>query len=74
MIGTTEILIIAGVLVLLFGATAIPKLARSIGKARAEFEKGVKEGKESKEGEESKEGQEAGPEGPGAEKEENTGK
>ena len=68
MIGTTEILIIVGVLVLLFGATAIPKLARSIGKARAEFEKGVKEGKESKEG------QEAGPEGPGAEKEENAGK
>ncbi|MBN1834394.1 MAG: twin-arginine translocase TatA/TatE family subunit [Spirochaetales bacterium] len=46
MIGTTEILIIVGVVVLLFGATAIPKLARSIGKARAEFEKGVKEGKE----------------------------
>jgi len=48
MIGTTEILIIVGVVVLLFGATAIPKLARSIGKARAEFEKGVKEGKEGK--------------------------
>lgn len=45
MIGTTELLIIVGVVVLLFGATAIPKLARSIGKARAEFEKGAKEGK-----------------------------
>jgi len=43
MIGTTEILIIAGVVVLLFGATAIPKVARSIGKAKAEFEKGVRE-------------------------------
>ena len=45
MIGSTELLIIAGVVLLLFGASAIPKLARSIGKARAEFEKGIKEGK-----------------------------
>lgn len=44
MIGTTELLIIVGVIVLLFGATAIPRLARSLGKARAEFEKGVREG------------------------------
>jgi sec-independent protein translocase protein TatA len=44
MIGTTELLIIVGVVVLLFGATAIPRLARSLGKARAEFEKGVREG------------------------------
>jgi len=44
MIGTTELLIIVGVVVLLFGATAIPRLARSIGRARSEFEKGAKEG------------------------------
>ena len=50
MIGTTEILVIVGVLVLLFGATAIPKLARSIGKARAEFDQGLTEGKEGREG------------------------
>ena len=43
MLGTTEIVIICGVVVLLFGAGAIPKLARSIGKARKEFEKGLKE-------------------------------
>ena len=53
MIGTTELLIILGVVVLLFGATAIPKLARSIGKARAEFDKGVKEGEEKAEKEKS---------------------
>jgi sec-independent protein translocase protein TatA len=39
-----EILIIGGVVLLLFGASAIPKLARSIGKAKKEFEKGMKEG------------------------------
>ncbi len=44
MIGTTEILIICGVVVLLFGSTAIPKLARSIGRARKEFEEGMKDG------------------------------
>ncbi len=44
MIGSTEIIVIVGIAVLLFGATAIPKLARSIGKARSEFEKGIKEG------------------------------
>lgn len=42
-IGTTEVLIICGVIVLLFGAGAIPKLARSLGKAKNEFEKGLKE-------------------------------
>ena len=44
MIGTTEIIIVLGVVVLIFGASAIPKLARSLGKARAEFEKGIEEG------------------------------
>jgi sec-independent protein translocase protein TatA len=44
MIGQTEILIISGVIILLFGATALPKLARSLGKAKKEFQKGLKEG------------------------------
>ena len=43
MIGTTEVLIVAGVVMVLFGSAAIPKFVRSIGKARAEFEKGAKE-------------------------------
>ena len=47
MLGTTEIIVICGVVVLLFGAGAIPKLARSIGKARKEFEKGLKEEQDS---------------------------
>ena len=44
MFGTTEIIVICGVILLLFGASAIPKFARSIGKARKEFEKGLNEG------------------------------
>ena len=46
MIGQTEILIIGGVIILLFGATAVPRLARSLGKAKKEFQKGLKEGSE----------------------------
>lgn len=45
MLGTTEIIIIGGVVVLLFGATAIPKLFRSVGKAKLEFQKGIKDAK-----------------------------
>ncbi|MGB0653694.1 MAG: twin-arginine translocase TatA/TatE family subunit [Thermoplasmatota archaeon] len=37
-IGNTEIMLIIGALVLLFGASAIPKLARSIGRAKGEFQ------------------------------------
>ena len=45
-LGTTEIIIIAVVVLILFGAAAIPRFAKSLGQAKAEFEKGVKEGKE----------------------------
>ncbi len=44
MIGTVEILIICAVVLVLFGAAAIPKFARSLGRARKEFEEGLKEG------------------------------
>ena len=43
MLGTSEILIISLVVLVLFGASAIPKFFRSMGKAKSEFEKGVKE-------------------------------
>lgn len=46
MIGTNELLIIALVILVLFGASAIPKFARSLGQAKKEFDKGVKEGYE----------------------------
>lgn len=43
MVGHTEIIIIAGVVLVLFGSTAIPKFFRALGKARKEFEKGTDE-------------------------------
>jgi sec-independent protein translocase protein TatA len=50
MIGSTEIIVIAAVILVLFGASAIPRFMRSLGKAKSEFEKGIKEGmKESEE-------------------------
>jgi sec-independent protein translocase protein TatA len=48
MIGTTEIIVIAVIILVLFGASAIPKFARSIGEAKKEFSKAAKE--EEKEG------------------------
>ena len=41
--GMTEILIIVVAIVILFGATKIPELARSLGKATGEFRKGKQE-------------------------------
>lgn len=41
MLGHPEILIVGVIVLVLFGASAIPKFARSIGRAKAEFEKGV---------------------------------
>lgn len=41
--GTTEMLIIAGVIVLLFGASKLPKLGGAIGESIKNFKKGVKE-------------------------------
>ncbi|MDR0554255.1 MAG: twin-arginine translocase TatA/TatE family subunit [Treponema sp.] len=46
MIGHTELLIIVLVILVLFGAAAIPKFARSLGQAKKEFTKAMKEGEE----------------------------
>ena len=46
MIGATEILIIGGVVFVLFGATAIPKFAKSLGQAKKEFQEGLKDRKD----------------------------
>ncbi|MER3453458.1 MAG: twin-arginine translocase TatA/TatE family subunit [Acidimicrobiia bacterium] len=43
-IGAPELLIILVVVLLLFGSTRLPKLARSLGQASREFKEGVKEG------------------------------
>ena len=41
-IGAPELLIILAVLLLLFGGAKLPKLARSLGEAKNEFERGTK--------------------------------
>ena len=43
-IGPLEIVLVLLVLLLLFGATRLPKLARSMGQAGKEFKAGLKEG------------------------------
>lgn len=48
MIGTTELIVIVLVVFVLFGSSAIPKFAKSLGQAKSEFEKGLKEGRTSK--------------------------
>lgn len=45
-IGLPEMIIILLIIVLLFGATRIPQLARSLGKSVSEFKKGVREGEQ----------------------------
>ena len=43
-LGAPELIIVLLVVLLLFGSTKLPKLARSIGQASQEFKKGVSEG------------------------------
>ena len=43
-LGTPELLLILVILLLLFGATKLPKLARSIGQSAGELKKGLDEG------------------------------
>jgi sec-independent protein translocase protein TatA len=42
-LGAPEALVVLAVLLLLFGASKVPELARSLGKARKEFHDGLKE-------------------------------
>jgi sec-independent protein translocase protein TatA len=43
-----DIVIVIGIIVLLFGGSQLPKLARSLGSASHEFRKGVEEGHQEK--------------------------
>jgi sec-independent protein translocase protein TatA len=43
-IGAPELLVVLVILLLLFGATRLPKLARSMGQSAKEFKTGLKEG------------------------------
>ena len=42
-IGTTELILILVVLLLLFGAKRIPDIARSVGKSMSQFKKGLRD-------------------------------
>tara|TARA_Y100001934_G_scaffold230221_1_gene277678 strand:+ start:490 stop:726 length:237 start_codon:yes stop_codon:yes gene_type:complete len=41
-VGSTELMVILGIMVLLFGSSKLPKLARSMGKSATEFKKGLR--------------------------------
>lgn len=43
-LGAPEILIVLAVVLLLFGSTRLPRLARSLGQASHEFKTGTREG------------------------------
>ena len=42
-LGTTELLVVAGIVVLLFGGKKLPQLGRSMGSAITNFKKGLNE-------------------------------
>ncbi len=43
-LGTSELIIILVILLVLFGGAKLPKLARSLGQAQKEFKDGIAEG------------------------------
>ena len=45
--GPDLLVVVIVIAVLIFGGAAIPKLARNLGSAKSEFEKGLKDGKNS---------------------------
>jgi sec-independent protein translocase protein TatA len=45
-IGTSELILIAGIILLLFGGKKLPEVMRGMGRGVSEFKKGTKEAKE----------------------------
>ena len=43
-LGPTELIIVLLIVLLIFGGTKLPKLARSMGQAQKEFKKGLSDG------------------------------
>jgi sec-independent protein translocase protein TatA len=46
-LGGNEVIVVAVVILLLFGSSQVPKLARNLGKAQKEFKDGLDEAKSS---------------------------
>ncbi len=49
MLGQNELLVILAIALLLFGGSRLPELARSLGRARVEFKRGMREEEDGKE-------------------------
>jgi sec-independent protein translocase protein TatA len=49
MLGQNELLVILAIAVLLFGGSKLPELARSLGRAKVEFKRGMQEEEDEKE-------------------------
>lgn len=47
MLGATELMVIFGIIILLFGASKLPELARSMGSSMGEFKKAQRESEKS---------------------------
>jgi len=45
MLGGNEVIVVIAVILLLFGSSQVPKLARNLGKAQKEFKDGLDQGK-----------------------------
>jgi sec-independent protein translocase protein TatA len=50
-LGTTEIILIVAVLFLLFGASRLPQLAKSLGQSRKAFKEGMRDAEEAEQAE-----------------------
>ncbi len=57
-LGPTELIVILLIILLIFGGAKLPQLARSLGQAKHEFEKGASDGKK-KDGEPAEKNEEA---------------
>ena len=60
--GVIQVIIVVLIIAVLFGAKKIPELARSLGKAKGEFKKGLAEGEKEETEAETKEVEEKKPE------------
>ena len=60
--GVIQVIVVVAIIIVLFGAKKIPDLARSLGKAKGEFKKGLAEGEKEEAEAEAKEVEEKKPE------------
>jgi sec-independent protein translocase protein TatA len=54
LMGSTELFIVAGIVLVLFGGSQLPKLAKNLGSAQRELKKAMEDGKSDSDSSESK--------------------